>query len=92
MAKVALENIVSMLSVCDKSVLIMIELCKFSFISFGGRETVNSLDKLFILMREESYFICFPGIKNVIARDITNAVAYLHGRDIVHRDIRPANI
>ena len=43
-------------------------------------------------MSEESYFTCFPGIGNVIARDITNGIAYLHGKDIVHRDIKPENI
>ena len=81
-----------MLSVCDKPVSIMMELCEFSFIPFGGAEAVNSLDKLLILMSEESYFTCFSGIGNVIARDITNAIAYLHGMDIVHIDIKPANI
>ena len=36
LAKVAHENIVSMLSVCGKPLLTMMELCKFSFIPFGG--------------------------------------------------------
>ena len=45
MAKVAHENIVSMLSVCDKPVSIMMELCEFSFIPFGDTEVVNSIDK-----------------------------------------------
>ena len=54
LAKVAHESIISMFSVCDKPVSIMIELCEFRFIPFGGTEVVNSLDKLLILMSEES--------------------------------------
>ena len=92
LTKVAHENIVSMMPVCNKSVSIMMELCKFSFIPFGGTEVVNFLDKLLILMSEESYFTCFPGIGNITARDITNAIVYLHRKDIVHKDIKPANI
>ena len=92
LAKVAHENIVSMFSVCNKPVLIMMELCKFSFIPFGGTEVVNSLDKILILMSEESYLFCSPAIGNVIARNKTNEIAYLHGKDIAQRNIKPANI
>ena len=70
---------------------IMMELCKLSFILSGGTEVVNSLDKLLILMSEESYFTSFPGIGNVISRDITNAIASLHGKGILHRDQQPVN-
>ena len=80
-----------MMPVCNKSVSIMTELCKFSFIPFGGTEVVNFLDKLLILMSEESYFTCFPGTGNITARDIINALVYLHGNDIVHKDIKPEN-
>ena len=88
LTKVAHENIVSMMPVCNKSVSIMMELCKFSFIPFGGTQVANFLGKLLILMSEESYFTCFPGIGNVTARDITNAITYLHGTDIAHKDIK----
>ena len=71
-----------MLSVWDRPVLIMMELSEFSFIPFSGTEVVISLHKLLILMSEESYFTCIPEISNVIARDITSAIAYLHGKDI----------
>ena len=70
----------------------MMELCKLSFIPFGGTEVVNFLDKFLILMSEESYFTCFPEIGNATVRDITNAIAYFHGKDIAHKDIKPANI
>ena len=68
LAKIAHGNIVSMLQLCDKPVSIMMEVCKFNFISFGGTEVVDSLDKLLVLMSEESYCTCFPGIRDVIAR------------------------
>ena len=68
------------------------ELFEFSFILSGGTEVVNSLYKLLILMNEESYFTSFPGIGNVIARDITNGIAYLHGERYKAIDIKPANI
>ena len=46
LVKVSHENIVSILSVCDKPVSVMMKLGEFSFISFGGTEVVNSLDKI----------------------------------------------
>ena len=75
-----------------KPVSIMMEFWEFTFIPFGGTAVVNSLDKLLILMSEESYSTCFSGIGKVTSRDTTNAIPYMHGKDIVHRDIKPANI
>ena len=44
------------------------------------------------LMNEEDIFDSFPGIGNVIASDVVRAVSYLHSRDTVHKDIKPANV
>ena len=43
-------------------------------------------------MNEEDIFDSFPGTENVIASGFVRAVLYLHSRDFVHRDIRPANV
>ena len=59
------------------------ELCKFTFIPFSGTEVIDSLDKILVLMSEERYFPCFPGIEKVISGNITNAIAYLHGQLLI---------
>ena len=68
----------------------MIESCEFNFESFNVDKNVSSLDQLLSYMNEED--ISFPCIGNVIASDGIRAVPYLHSRDIVHRDVKPANV
>ena len=43
-------------------------------------------------MNEEVIFDSFPGIENVIASNVVRAVSYLHSRDIIRKDRKPANV
>ena len=86
------ENVVAMIAVCDEPISIMMECCEFDFKIFGARSRVTSLDKFLELMDEENYYSSFPGIGNVISKNIFDSVFYLHSNDMVHRDIKPGNI
>ena len=43
-------------------------------------------------MHEEDIFDSFPDIGNVTASDVVGAASYLHSRDILHWDIKPAKV
>ena len=70
----------------------MMELCEFDFEPFNTDQNVSSLDQFLSYINKEDIFDSLPGIGNVIASDVILAVSYLHSRNIVHRDINPANV
>ena len=47
---------------------------------------------VFVVYEREDTFDSFPGIGNIIAPDVVRTLSYLHSRDIVCRDIKPANV
>ena len=67
------------------------ELYEFVFKAFNADKKVSSLDQFLSYMNEEDTFHSFTGIGNVIASNVVCAVSYLHSRDIVQRDTKPAN-
>ena len=70
----------------------MMELREFDFEPFNTDQNVSSLDQFLSYINKEDIFGSLPGIGNVIASDVILAVSYLHSRNIVHRDINPANV
>ena len=53
---------------------------------------VSSLDQFLSYMNEKGIFDSFPGIGNVIASGVVCTMSYLHIRDILRKDIKPANV
>ena len=70
----------------------MMDSCEFDFEPFNADKKVSSLDQFLSYMKEQDIFVSFPGIGNVIAKDVVRAVSYLLSGDIVHRDIKAANV
>ena len=92
MSKIRHENIVSLITVSEDPVSIMMEYCMFSFTSFQRIENFNSLDQLLQYLSTEDLFTYFPGILNFMARDIGKGLAYPHKNKEHKRDIKPGNI
>jgi serine/threonine protein kinase len=69
----------------------MLEYVYFDFTHFGSEEKVSSLDKLLKFLDRQGLIEKLPLAKK-IARDVANGVHFLHQRDIVHRDIKTANV
>ena len=69
----------------------MMALFEFDFEPFNADKRVSSLDKFLSYMSEKDIFDSFPGIRKIIASDVVCAMSYLHTRDIVRKNINPAN-
>ena len=86
------ENIVGFIAACSNPLAIMQEYISFRFHPFGDETSTSSLAQF--LSHADSYydFDGFVHLQPLITRDIISGLSFLHGKDIVHRDMKPANI
>ena len=86
------SHVVKLIAVSDNPITIMMEFCAFSFTPFNRDAAANSLDTFLSYYDQEDLHCFFPAILHKISPDTTKAVQYIHFNNIVHQDIKSANI
>ena len=86
------ENIIEVLAVSGNRAAIMFEPCEFSVKLFQGDQSCHSLDKFLKYLAKNELLDFFQGNCDEITNDILQYIIYIHSENIVHRDIKSANI
>lgn len=88
------QNVVRFEGFCPTPCAIMLEYVFFDFSPFGENKKLNSLQDFLGFVDENDDFECFNkfGLHSKIAKDIAKGLSHLHARDIVHRDLKSANV
>ena len=88
------QNVVSLKGFCPTPCTILLEYVYFDFSPFGQNKKLNSLQDFLGFVDENDDFECFNkfGLHSKIAKDIAKGLSHLHARDIVHRDLKSANV
>ena len=91
MSCVVHENIVDFEAVCCKLLMFMMEIAVFDFNVFGADRKLTTLGNL---LRYCDSFM-FQKIETVLpsaATDIVKGLKCLHSKEVVHRNLKPANV
>ena len=87
------EHIVQLIAVCRNPVAIMLEYLYFDYSPFRIDHRASSLqDFLDFASTDDEYAISFSCLHVKIAEDVTLGLKYLHEKNIVHMDLKPANV
>lgn len=87
------ENVVQFFAFSTADCAILLEYCCFSFASLQlERNPVFNLKDFMIACDELTDCVGFEHVQLPIARDIACGLAYLHTKNVAHRDLKPNNI
>ena len=90
------ENVVKFKAFCQRPCAIMLEYLYFDFSVFSDdcNKVVQSLREFlaFVDTQQVLESLNEHGIITKIAQDVASGLLYLHSKDIVHRDLKTANV